>query len=78
RALRHVVIGLGGTANGVPRETGFEITAASEVMAVFCLATGLADLRARLGRITVGYTYAKTPVTADDLGAAGAMALLLK
>ncbi|MGV2953380.1 formate--tetrahydrofolate ligase [Glutamicibacter sp. AGC46] len=78
RALRHVVIGLGGTANGVPRETGFEITAASEVMAVFCLATGLADLRARLGRITVGYTYAKAPVTADDLGAAGAMALLLK
>ena len=78
RALRHVVIGLGGTANGVPRETGFEITAASEIMAVFCLATGLADLRARLGRITVGYTYAKTPVTADDLGAAGAMALLLK
>ncbi|WP_190264620.1 formate--tetrahydrofolate ligase [Glutamicibacter nicotianae] len=78
RALRHVVIGLGGTANGVPRETGFEITAASEVMAVFCLATGLADLRARLGRITVGYTYAEAPVTADDLGAAGAMALLLK
>ena len=78
RALRHVVIGLGGTANGVPRETGFEITAASEVMAVFCLATGLADLRARLGRITVGYTYSKAPVTADDLGAAGAMALLLK
>ncbi|WP_423299642.1 formate--tetrahydrofolate ligase [Glutamicibacter nicotianae] len=78
RALRHVVIGLGGTANGVPRETGFEITAASEVMAVFCLATGLADLRARLGRIAVGYTYAEAPVTADDLGAAGAMALLLK
>ncbi|MFJ2469566.1 formate--tetrahydrofolate ligase [Glutamicibacter sp. NPDC087583] len=78
RALRSVVIGLGGSSNGVPRETGFEITAASEVMAVFCLATGLADLRARLGKITFGYTYAKAPVTVDDLGAAGAMALLLK
>lgn len=78
RALRNVVIGLGGPAQGVPRETGFDITAASEVMAVFCLATGLLDLRARLGRITFGYTYDKTPVTVDDLGAAGSMALLLK
>lgn len=78
RALRHVVIGLGAVTDGVPRETGFEITAASEVMAVFCLATGLADLRARLGRMTIGYSYAKAPVTVDDLGAAGAMTLLLK
>lgn len=78
RALRHVVIGLGSPADGVPRDTGFEITAASEVMAVFCLATGLEDLRARLRRMTVGYTYAKEPVTVDDLGAAGAMTLLLK
>ncbi|WP_371931463.1 formate--tetrahydrofolate ligase [Glutamicibacter sp. MNS18] len=78
RALRHVVIGLGSPADGIPRETGFEITAASEVMAVFCLATGLEDLRARLGRMTIGYTYDKTPVTVDDLGAAGALAMLLK
>ncbi|MHC6175416.1 formate--tetrahydrofolate ligase [Glutamicibacter sp. X7] len=78
RALRNVVIGLGGPSNGVPRETGFEITAASEVMAVFCLATGLEDLRARLGRMTVGYTYDKAPVTVDDLGGAGAMTMLLK
>lgn len=78
RALRNVVIGLGGPADGVPRESGFEITAASEVMAVFCLATGLEDLRARLGRMTLGYTYSKTPVTVDDLGAAGAMTMLLK
>jgi len=78
RALRTVVIGLGGPTDGVPRETGFEITAASEVMAVFCLATGLEDLRARLGRMTVGYSYQMKPVTVDDLGAAGALTLLLK
>ena len=78
RALRHVVIGLGTPVDGVPRETGFEITAASEVMAVFCLATGLEDLRTRLGRMTIGYTYDKTPVTVDDLGAAGALSMLLK
>lgn len=78
RALRTVVIGLGGSTDGVPRETGFEITAASEVMAVFCLATGLEDLRDRLGRMTIGYSYSKKPVTVDDLGAAGALALLLK
>ena len=78
RALRNIVIGLGGPTEGVPRETGFEITVASEVMAVFCLANGLEDLRARLGRMTIGYTYGKAPVTVDDLGAAGAMAMLLK
>lgn len=78
RALRNIVIGLGGPSEGVPRETGFEITVASEVMAVFCLATGLEDLRSRLGRMTIGYTYEKSPVTVDDLGAAGAMTMLLK
>lgn len=78
RALRNIVIGLGGPTEGVPREAGFDITVASEVMAVFCLATGLDDLRARLGRMTIGYTYDKSPVTVDDLGAAGAMTMLLK
>ncbi|GAA1406354.1 formate--tetrahydrofolate ligase [Glutamicibacter uratoxydans] len=78
RALRHVVIGLGSPSDGVTRETGFEITVASEVMAVFCLATGLEDLRARLGRMTIGYTYDKKPVTVDDIGATGSMTLLLK
>ncbi|GAA1499005.1 formate--tetrahydrofolate ligase [Paeniglutamicibacter kerguelensis] len=78
RALRNIVIGLGGPTEGVPRETGFDITVASEVMAVFCLATGLADLRARLAKMTIGYTYDKTPVTVGDLGAEGAMTMLLK
>ena len=78
RQLRHVVDGLGGVANGVPREDGFDITVASEVMAVFCLATDLMDLKARLGRMVVGYTYDRQPVTAHDLGAEGAMAALLK
>ena len=78
RALRNIVIGLGGPSEGIPRETGFDITVASEVMAVFCLATGLSDLRARLGRMTIAYTYDKRPVTVDDLGAAGAMTMLLK
>ena len=78
RALRNVVVGLGGRLDGVPRETGFDITAASEVMATLALATSLSDLRARLGRIVVGYTKAGTPVTAEDLQAAGAMAVLLK
>ena len=78
RQLRHVVDGLGGKANGTPREDGFDITVASEVMAILCLADGLADLKARLGRIIVGYSYAGDPVTADDLHAAGAMAALLK
>jgi formate--tetrahydrofolate ligase len=79
RALRQITIGLGGRANGYPRETGFDITAASEVMAVAAISTGLADLRRRLGAITVGYSYEKArPVTAEDLGAAGAMTVLLK
>ncbi|WP_045729620.1 formate--tetrahydrofolate ligase [Pseudarthrobacter chlorophenolicus] len=78
RALREVVIGLGGPAQGVPRQDGFDITVASEIMAVFCLATDLADLRERLGRITFGYTYERSPVTVADLGVQGALALLLK
>ena len=78
RALRDIVVGLGGSANGYPREDGFDITVASEVMAVFCLATSLADLKARLGRIVVGYTRDKQAVTAADLKAHGAMAALLK
>ncbi|MCC6708107.1 MAG: formate--tetrahydrofolate ligase [Gammaproteobacteria bacterium] len=78
RALRDIVVGLGGTANGYAREDGFDITVASEVMAIFCLATSLADLKARLGRIVVGYTRERTPVTAADLKAHGAMAALLK
>jgi formate--tetrahydrofolate ligase len=78
RALRNVVVGLGGRLDGVPRESGFDITAASEVMATLALATSLSDLRARLGRIVVGYTKAGDPVTAEDLKAAGAMAVLLK
>jgi formate--tetrahydrofolate ligase len=78
RALRDMVIGLGGTSQGVPRETGFDITAASEVMAILCLATGISDLKKRLGNIFVGYTYAGKPVYARDLKAQGAMAVLLK
>ena len=78
RQLRNIVNGLGGKANGTPREDGFDITVASEVMAVLCLATSLSDLKARLGRIIVGYTYADSPVTADDLHAAGAMTALLR
>ncbi len=78
RSLRDVVIGLGGTAQGVPRETGFDITAASEVMAIMCLATGISDLKSRLGNIFIGYTYAGKPVFARDLKAQGAMAALLK
>jgi formate--tetrahydrofolate ligase len=78
RSLRDVVIGLGGTAQGVPRETGFDITAASEVMAILCLATGISDLKARLGNIFIGYTYAGKPVFARDLKSQGAMAALLK
>lgn len=78
RALRSIVIGLGGRLDGVPRQSGFDITAASEVMAVLALATSLADLRERLGRIVVGYTAGGDPVTADDLQAAGAMAVLLR
>ena len=78
RQLRNVVDGLGGKAQGVPREDGFEITVASEIMAVFCLASDLMDLKARLARIIVGYTYDGKPVTAHDLKAEGAMAALLK
>ena len=78
RQLRFVVDGLGGSKNGVPREDGFDITVASEVMAVFCLASSLADLRERLARIVVGYTYDDRPVTAGQLGAAGAMTALLR
>jgi formate--tetrahydrofolate ligase len=77
RALRRVVVGLGGRSNGAPRETGFDITAASEVMAIVAVARDAADLRRRLGRITVGSTFDDDPVTADELGAAGAMAALL-
>lgn len=78
RQLRNIVCGLGGKANGVPREDGFDITVASEVMAIFCLATSITDLKARLGRIVVGYTRDDKPVTAHDLHAEGAMAALLK
>ena len=78
RQLRFIVDGLGGKANGTPREDGFDITVASEVMAVFCLATSLADLKARLAKIVCAYTYDGQPVTAGQIGAAGAMAALLK
>ena len=78
RQLRSIVDGLGGKANGVPREDGFDITVASEIMAVLCLSDSIADLKARLARIIVGYTYDDTPVTAADLKAVGAMAALLK
>jgi len=78
RALREIVIGLGGRQNGIPRQTGFDITVASEVMAILALATDLFDLRRRLGKIIVGYTYEGKPVTAEDLKCAGAMTVLLK
>ncbi len=78
RQLRNVVDGLGGKANGVPREDGFDITVASEIMAVFCLANSITDLKERLSRIIVGYTYDDKPVTAGDLKAVGAMTALLK
>ncbi len=78
RALRKIVIGLGGTSSGVPRETGFDITAASEIMAILCLCEGLSDLKRRLGNIFVGFTFDKRPVFARDLKAHGAMAALLK
>jgi formate--tetrahydrofolate ligase len=78
RALRDIVIGLGGRTEGVPRESGFDITAASEVMAILCLADGIADLKSRLGRIVVGYRNDLSPVTAADMNAVGAMAALLR
>lgn len=78
RALRNIVLGLGGKINGVPRESGFDITVASEVMACLCLATDLMDLKERFKRIVVAYTYDNKPVTAEDLKAAGSMTLLMK
>ncbi len=78
RQLRHIVSGLGGRVQGVPREDGFEITVASEIMAVLCLSSSITDLKERLGRIIVGYTYGGKPVTAHNLKAEGAMAALLK
>jgi formate--tetrahydrofolate ligase len=78
RALRNIVIGLGGRADGVPRQSGFDITAASEVMATLALAGSLADLRERLGRIVIGYTRDGTPVTAEQLSGAGSMAVILR
>ncbi len=78
RALRDIVVSLGGTANGYPREDGFDIVVASEVMAIFCLATSLEDLKQRLGNIVVGYTRDQKPVRAQDLKAHGAMTVLLK
>ncbi len=78
RSLREIAIGLGGTANGFPRQDGFDIVVASEVMAIFCLASSLADLKERLGNIVVGYTTAQKPILARDLKAHGAMTVLLK
>ena len=78
RALRHVTVGLGGPMQGVPREDGFDITVASEIMAIFCLATGMKDLKQRLARIVIGYTYDRKPVTVGDLQVEGALALILK
>ena len=78
RALRNVTIGLGGKLDGIPRETGFDITAASEVMAALALATDLHDLRARMGRIVLGYTKAGDPITAEQIGAAGSMTVILR
>jgi formate--tetrahydrofolate ligase len=78
RALRHTIVGLGGTSSGIPRETGFDITAASEIMAILCLADDLEDLKFRIGNIFVGYTFDKKPIYARDLKAEGAMTTLLK
>jgi formate--tetrahydrofolate ligase len=78
RALRNIIVGLGDRGDGVPRQTGFDITAASEVMATLALCSSLADLRARLGRIVIGYTRDRTPVTAEQLHAAGSMAVMLR
>ena len=78
RALRNIVIGLGGKAHGIPRETGFDITAASEIMAILCLTSGLEDMKKRLGNIVIGYTRAGRPVRADELNITGALTLLFK
>ena len=78
RALRNVIVGLGGSTNGVPREDHFDITVASEVMAVLCLATSLEDFKARIARMVIAYTYDKKPVTVDDIKATGAVTLIMK
>ena len=78
RALRNIIVGLGGISNGYPRETGFDITAASEIMAILCLAEDFEDLKARLSRIIVGFTRKRMPITAKDLNAVGAMAIVLR
>jgi len=78
RALRNIIVGLGSKDDGIPRQTGFDITAASEVMAILALSTSLHDLRARLGRIVVGYTFTGEPVTAEQLGTAGSMTVILR
>ena len=78
RALRNIVVGLGGRTGGVPRQDGFVITAASEIMAIFCLANGTADLKERIDRIIIGYTRSGEPIRAEGLGVSGAMAALLK
>lgn len=78
RSLRHIIVGLGGTGSGIPRETGFDITAASEIMAILCLAEDLNDLKKRLGSIFIGYTFDKEPIYARNLKAEGAMTALLK
>lgn len=78
RALRHIVVGLGGALQGVPREDGFDITVASELMAVLCLASDIEDLKKRIARIVIGYNFAKEPITVADLNATGAVAVLLK
>ncbi|MFM8266970.1 MAG: formate--tetrahydrofolate ligase [Ilumatobacteraceae bacterium] len=78
RSLRNIIVGLGGKMDGVPRQTGFDITAASEVMAILALSTSLADMRARLGRIVVGYDHSGNPVTAEQLKAAGSMAVIMR
>jgi formate--tetrahydrofolate ligase len=78
RALRNVIVGLGSRTDGIPRQTGFDITAASEVMAIFALSRSLQEMRERLGRIVVGYTRDRAPVTAEDIGGAGAMAVIMR
>ncbi|GAA1489202.1 formate--tetrahydrofolate ligase [Brachybacterium sacelli] len=78
RALRSIVVGLGGASQGVPREDGFDIVVASEIMAILCLASDLADLEARISRVVIGFTYDRAPVTVQELGVAGAITMLLK
>ncbi|HMB72780.1 MAG TPA: formate--tetrahydrofolate ligase, partial [Gammaproteobacteria bacterium] len=78
RALRDIVVGIGGVGNGFPRQTGYDITVASEIMAILCLSTSVQDMKERFSRIIVGYTRARKPILAGDLGAQGAMAVLMK